>query len=68
MSEAQVNCTINIESAKPSSIPRDIFNFWRRLLKLPRGRVYNIVMMIPEKDSEPVTWAFMGDGKEENKA
>jgi len=47
-------------------IPRDLYNFWRRVLKLQRGRAYSLVLMIPEQQSDPITWVFMGDGKQEN--
>lgn len=49
-----------------ATIPRDLYNFWRRILKLPRGRVYNLLIRIPEKHDRPITWTFLGDGKEEN--
>lgn len=48
------------------SVPRDLFNFWRRVLKLPRGRVYHLVLILPEQAERPIEWAFMGDGKREN--
>lgn len=49
-----------------NTVPRDLFNFWRRVLKLQRGRVYNVLLRVPEKQDQPVTWVFLGDGKEEN--
>lgn len=64
MSETGVAYQVNINNT--TDVPRDLFNFWRRVLKLPRGRVYNLLIRIPEKHDKPITWTFLGDGKEEN--
>lgn len=54
-----------VAQPKPT-IPRDLFNFWRRVLKLQRGRVYNLLIEIPERQDDAITWTFLGDGKREN--
>lgn len=61
----QMAVNMTAVAAKPS-IPRDLFNFWRRVVKLPRGRVYHLVLILPEQAERPIEWAFMGDGKREN--
>jgi hypothetical protein len=48
-----------------STIPRDLFNFWRRVLKLVAGN-HLFMLHIPERQSEPITWTYLGGGKEEN--
>lgn len=64
MSEERVQ--YRTESLKGAIVSSDLYNFWRRILKLPRGRVYNLLIRIPEKHDRPITWTFLGDGKEEN--
>ncbi len=64
MSEALVDYVPN--KTQPAAVSRDLFNFWRRVLKLQRGRMYTLVLKVPERQDQPITWAFMGDGKEEN--
>lgn len=51
---------------QPAYVPDDLWNLYHRVLKLRRGRVYNVILNVPERESEPLTWAFVGEGKVEN--
>lgn len=63
MSEARAPyLTLSVEQP----IPLDLQNLCRRLLRLRRGRMYTVAVMIPEQQEQPITWAFMGEGKVEN--
>jgi hypothetical protein len=62
--------TANLGTVYPplpdSRIPRDIYNFWRRVGTLARGRVYNVTLIVPEHPDRPVQWVFTEAGKLEN--
>jgi hypothetical protein len=61
MSEQAVACEVN----RPT-IPIWWLRFLQRVSSLKRGRVYNVIIIVPEQESKPVEWSFMGDGKREN--
>lgn len=64
MSEARAE--YRTKHPNPTGIPARWLRLLYRLASLQGGRVYNIILSVPEKQGEPVTWAFLGDGKREN--
>lgn len=64
MSEVKVSYAV--KQPNPTGIPVRWLRFLYRVATLKGGRVYNMVLRVPEKQTDPVTWAFLGDGKEEN--
>jgi hypothetical protein len=33
-------------------VGNDLHNFWRRLLKLQRGRMYNVIIQVPDGENQ----------------
>lgn len=55
-----------VKEPNPSGIPARWLRFLYRMAGLERGKVYNMVVIVPDKETEPVKWTFVGNGKLEN--
>lgn len=49
----------------PQHTPRWVYDLIKRLSKLEQGKMYDIVLFMPEDDGDP-SWAIKGSAKMEN--
>jgi hypothetical protein len=49
-----------------TGVPSTWLRFLYRMIVLERGRMYTLVLNVPENPQDEPTWAIMGEGRTEN--
>lgn len=56
----------NVAAINQPRISQDLVRLCQRIGKLERGKIYLVALTLPDEAEKPITWSFVGSGKEEN--